>query len=65
MFKLTSKVVLVHKDEKRRLMVYSLSDKELFDSYEKAIELNLDKEFIQLLEQEIKDRNLMLPKSVS
>ena len=65
MFKLTSKVVLVHKDEKRRLMVYSLSDKELFDSYEKAIELNLDKEFIQLLEQEIKDRNLMLPKRVS
>ncbi|MCT2536544.1 sporulation histidine kinase inhibitor Sda [Aquibacillus koreensis] len=38
--------------------MHSLSDKQLFDSYKKGIELNLDKEFIDLLEKELKSRGL-------
>lgn len=35
-----------------------LSDQLLIDTYEKALKLNLQKEFIQLLEEEIKSRNI-------
>ncbi|QGH34465.1 sporulation histidine kinase inhibitor Sda [Gracilibacillus salitolerans] len=40
--------------------MHLLSDEQLFDSYKKAMELNLDKEFIQLLEEEIKKRNICI-----
>jgi len=40
--------------------VRSLSDELLLESYKKALEMDLDKLFIKLLEQEIKKRNLIL-----
>ena len=39
-------------------MFDSLSNNKLLNAYEKAIELQLDSEFIQLLEQELKSRGL-------
>ncbi|ARK26385.1 hypothetical protein SporoP37_16530 (plasmid) [Sporosarcina sp. P37] len=35
-----------------------LSDKELLEAYDKAVKFDLDREFIRLLEEEIKRRNL-------
>ena len=35
-----------------------LSDKELLEAYDKAVKLDLDWNFIKLLEEEIKRRNL-------
>lgn len=38
----------------------SATNEMLFDIYEKALEQNLDKEFIKLVEEEIKRRGLSL-----
>ncbi|WP_102027811.1 sporulation histidine kinase inhibitor Sda [Salirhabdus sp. Marseille-P4669] len=38
--------------------MHSLSDEQLFDSYKKALELELDKEFIRLLEEELMKREI-------
>ncbi|MCZ0703086.1 hypothetical protein J2T56_001346 [Natronobacillus azotifigens] len=36
--------------------MHMLSDQLLFEVYEKAVELSLDRNFIQLIKQEIKNR---------
>ncbi|MFC0522531.1 sporulation histidine kinase inhibitor Sda [Pontibacillus salicampi] len=38
-----------------------LSDELLVESYQKAIELNLSSEFIQLIEEELQRRSLTYP----
>ncbi|RKQ34733.1 sporulation histidine kinase inhibitor Sda [Oceanobacillus halophilus] len=39
--------------------MYSLSDELLYDSFKKALELNLEEEFINLLELEMKNRGML------
>lgn len=41
-------------------MFYSLKDKDLIDSYKQAIALNLEKEFILLLEKALRERELFM-----
>jgi len=43
----------------------SLTDESLIETYFKAIDLQLEDEFIKLLEQEIERRNLALDPSVT
>lgn len=39
-------------------MFDSLSDQQLIDAYQKATELNLEQDFIQLLKKELSNRGL-------
>ena len=41
-------------------MLMTLSDKQLLDAYQTAIQLKLEKEFIAMLERELQRRNLDL-----
>jgi hypothetical protein len=43
---------------KRGIVSLKISDKELMDAYAAALKLALDHDFIQLLEEEIDNRNL-------
>jgi hypothetical protein len=39
-------------------MLYQLNNMDLFNSYDRAVQLQLDPEFISMLNKEIKRRNL-------